>query len=187
MPRVPKLHSTVPPARLRYKCGLALRTRGAHRGVRPREAGPSSGLDPVAEFATEGAKVALFPRSELSALIGRHAPRIWRRGRRARSRSSSRTSTRGAHGCKRRASLCWLRRPTGRGASGRCTSPTGGLLGRSDLRDGAHAATSSRCRRRRVDQAASTSSSCWPLPRQRTTQSRCPRWMPLAESSSNAP
>lgn len=30
--------------------------------------------DSYAEFATEGAKFALFPRSELPALIGRHAP-----------------------------------------------------------------------------------------------------------------
>jgi lactoylglutathione lyase len=30
--------------------------------------------DTYAEFATEGAKFALFPRSELPALIGRHAP-----------------------------------------------------------------------------------------------------------------
>lgn len=30
--------------------------------------------DAYAEFATEGAKFALFPRSELPALIGRHAP-----------------------------------------------------------------------------------------------------------------
>jgi lactoylglutathione lyase len=30
--------------------------------------------DAYAEFATEGARFALFPRSELPALIGRHAP-----------------------------------------------------------------------------------------------------------------
>ena len=30
--------------------------------------------DAYAEFATEGAKFALFPRTELPALIGRHAP-----------------------------------------------------------------------------------------------------------------
>jgi lactoylglutathione lyase len=30
--------------------------------------------DAYAEFATEGTKFALFPRSELPALIGRHAP-----------------------------------------------------------------------------------------------------------------
>ena len=30
--------------------------------------------DAYAEFAAEGAKFALFPRSELPALIGRHAP-----------------------------------------------------------------------------------------------------------------
>jgi lactoylglutathione lyase len=50
-------------------------------------------VDAYAEFGTEGVKFALFPRSELPGLIGHYAPRIRRRGRRARSRSSWMTST----------------------------------------------------------------------------------------------
>jgi hypothetical protein len=120
------------------------------------------------------------------------APRIRRRGRRARSRSSSMTSTGSTRGSKTRASLCSLRRPTGRGASGRCTSPTRtgtwwSSRGPNNLSDRATAAASSSRGRRRVDQAASASSSSRRPPRQRTTQSRCPCWMPVAGSSSNAP
>jgi catechol 2,3-dioxygenase-like lactoylglutathione lyase family enzyme len=80
--------------------------------------------DAYAGFATDGAKFALFPRSELTGLIGHYAPpdpAPWPQGEVAFFVDDFDGSTRGS---KTRASLCSLRRPTGRGASGRCTSPT---------------------------------------------------------------
>ena len=148
--------------------------------------------DAYAEFATEGARFALFPRSELPGLIGHYAPpdpAPWPQGEAAFFVDD----VDGEHARLQDAGVPVLAPPTdGRGASGRCTSPTRtgtwwSSRGPNNLSDSATAAASSSRGRRRVDQAASASSSSWRPPRQRTTQSRCPCWMPVAGSSSNAP